>query len=63
MKNPKDMAELGMLVRRTTTKSHSTREIRTGAVPALAASIAIMKSFFKYLPNGMVLDDGWFRQA
>lgn len=59
LKNPKDMAELGMLVTRTTTKSHRARKIRTGAVPALAASIAVTKSFFMPLPIVLFASYGW----
>ena len=51
--NPWDIIELGMLVRRTTTRSTSTRMSNAGAVPTLAASIAVMKSFFISLPNAL----------
>jgi hypothetical protein len=44
--NPRDIMELGMLVRRTATISHNTRMSNAGAVPTLAASIMVTKVFF-----------------
>jgi len=57
-RNPKDMTELGVLLKRTAAKSHSTRRIKAGAVPTLAASIAVTKNFFMSLPNVKSAPDG-----